>query len=434
MKKFKFILLSLLLCSCGLTNVSSLSTSSSSTSFSSSINETSSTSNEELSSSTSSSGSTTSSLISSSSSIPSSSSKEEIKNITIKDIKEEASKYKGLENNVGVYESNKTVEIDLVLIACLDAITTKQGYGDRYKILMSDGEDYIYIKTTLENYNYLKQYVDNRGVYKVKGNISLYNNEVEITVNDDITYLENKSIDVDYNDLAIKTTLENVYQEINSLKLNSKGIAFSKLVSIDVVCLAKDINNTNLYFGNGEYIINVHGNDKVTNKFVKGSSYNLVGALNMHNFRPGLEYVYAVKLDTGVEFNASNAKEMKASDFYNYKYETDEDPTYPNYTKLFEKPYKIKGYVNSYMKDSKEYIVFEDKYNDNYYSTYQNAQSAKAVFFVNENYVKLTSSNSKYCPLYEHLDLGTYLEITIFPYLWNTSKYPQVYCYDFVEL
>ena len=107
MKKFKFILLSLLLCSCGLTNVSSLSTSSSSTSFSSSINETSSTSNEELSSSTSSSGSTTSSLISSSSSIPSSSSKEEIKNITIKDIKEEASKYKGLENNVGVYESKK---------------------------------------------------------------------------------------------------------------------------------------------------------------------------------------------------------------------------------------------------------------------------------------------------------------------------------------
>ena len=202
MKKFKFILLSLLLCSCGLTNVSSLSTSSSSTSFSSSIIETSSTSNEELSSSTSSSGSTTSSLISSSSSIPSSSSKEEIKNITIKDIKEEASKYKGLENNVGVYESNKTVEIDLVLIACLDAITTQQGYGNRYKILMSDGEDYIYVKTSQENYKYLEKYADNRGVYKVKGNISLYNNEVEITVNDDILYLEGESIDIDYNDLA----------------------------------------------------------------------------------------------------------------------------------------------------------------------------------------------------------------------------------------
>lgn len=370
----------------------------------------------------------------SSSSLSSSSSSENKETLTISSIKEEAKKYKGLENSVGVYESNYYVEIDLTLIACLDAITTKSGYGDRYKILMSDGNDYIYIKTKQENYTYLKNYVEDRGVYTVKGYISLYNNEVELTVSEKPTYLSNKTIDINYETLAAKDTLENIYNEMYDLKLNCKGIAFSKIVAIDVVCLAKDINNTNLYFGNGSRIINVHGSDKVTNKFVVGSSYTLYGALNMHNFRPGLEYVHSVKLDSKIEFNTDDAKEIKAEDFYKYKYETDKDASYPNYSKLFEYPYVIKGYANSYTKDNKEYVVFEDKYNTNYYSTYQNAMNAKAVFFVNENYIKLTASNSKYCPMYEHIDAGTNLETIIFPYLWNTQKYPQVYCYSFNEI
>jgi len=423
MKKFKFLLLALLLSSCGLTNVNSTSFNDSSLSntsqSTSSINDITSLSSDISSSS----------IISSGSSL-----EEEIKETNIKEIKEIANKYKGLENNVGVYESNEQVEIELKLIACLDAITSKTGYGDRYKILMTDGKDYIYLKTTLEIYTNLKKYVEDRGVYNVKGNISLYNNEVEITVREEPKYLQGKDFEFDYNDLATQVTLKQFYEEINNLKLNCKGIAFSKIVSMDVICLAKDINNTNLYFGNGEYIINVHGNDKVTNKFVKGASYNLIGALNMHNFRPGLEYVYAEKLDVDIKFDVSNASEMKASDFYNYKYEVDEDESYPNYTQLFEKPYKIKGYVNSYMKDNKEYVVFEDQYNENYYSTYQNALNAKTVFFVNENYIKLTSSNSKYCPLYEHIENGTYLEITLFPYMWNTLKYPQVYAYEFIEI
>ena len=37
-----------------------------------------------------------------------------------------------------------------------------------------------------------------------------------------------------------------------------------------------------------------------------------------------------------LQFNINNVKEMKAEDFYKYKYETDKDETYPNYSKLFE--------------------------------------------------------------------------------------------------
>ena len=349
---------------------------------------------------------------------------------TIKDIKNKAKDFKGLENNVGVYESNIEVSLNLKLLACLDAITTKAGYGNRYKILMTDGSDYIYLKVGEENYKYLKDYVKDQSVYFIKGNISLYNGEVELTVEDKPIYLKDENINVDYDLIAEQTDLMNVYKELNNLKLNTKGIAFSKLVKVNVKCLAKDINNTNLYFGNGEYIINVHGHDKVTNSFQKDTSYTLIGAITMHNFRPGLEYVSHYNCDD-VEFNISDLKTMKASDFYNYKYEVDKYETYPNYTKLFEKPYVIEGYINSYVKDNKEYLVIDDVYKENYYSSYTAALNAKSVFLVNENYVGITDSNVKYCSLYEHLINGDKLKITVFPYLWNTQKYFQVYSYSF---
>lgn len=348
---------------------------------------------------------------------------------TIKDIKEKAEEFKGLENNVGVYESNVSVSLKLKLLSVLDAITSKTGYGDRYKILMTDGNDYIYLKTNYENYDYLKKYVKNQDVYQVNGNISLYNNEVEITVKEKIVYLENETIDVNYDSFVELLSLEELYQQTSLLKLNCKGIAFSKIVKIKAKCLAKDINNTNLIFGNEDFIINVHGHDKVTNSFTKGNSYVIYGAIQMHNFRPGLEFVCSSICDEDINFTTESALNKEAKSFYDYYYETDEDETYPQYSLLFYHPYKVTGYVNSYLKDNKEYIVFDGTFNENYYSTYQNAKSAKALFFVNENYVGLTSG--QYCPLYEHIDLGTKIEVTIFPYLWNTQKYPQVYCYDF---
>lgn len=373
----------------------------------------------------------TSTLLPTTSFIPTTSSSTTLTLKTIREIKEESKKFIGLENEVGVYESDVSVSIKLKLLSVLDAITTKKGYGNRYKILMTDGKDYIYLKATDTIYEYLKNYVQQQDVYLVNGNISLYNGEVEITVNEKVEYLENEKIEIDYSSLAEFLTLEEIYQEISTLKLNCKGIAFSKIVKVEVKCLAKDINNTNLYFGNGDYIINVHGHNKVTNSFTVGSSYVLYGAIQMHNFRPGLEYVASSRYDGNIEFSTESALNMPAKDFYKYSYEVDKKNTYPQYSSLFYHPYKITGYVNSYLKDNKEYIVFEDSFNENYYSTYQNAKSANAVFFVNENYVGLLGEDINYCPLYDYLESGEKVEITIFPYLWNTLKYPQVYCYDY---
>lgn len=378
---------------------------------------------------TSSSSNITSSNNSSEQSSSSSNSAAEI--ISVKDIKKKAENYLSSVNEVGVYESTEEVEIDLQLIAVLDAITTKQGYGSRYKALMSDGEDYIYVKITDTEYKNLKKYVTERQTYHVKGVIGLYNNtETEIISNGEIEYIGDEIILTDYLSLADELSLSDIYENLNNLALNCKGVAYSSIIKTKVTCLAKDINSTNLYFGNGQYIINVHGNDKVTNNFTKGSSYILVGALSVYNYRPSLEYVYSEPISEEITFDYNNALSLKASEFYNYTYQVDEEEKYPEYTKFFETPKLVEGYINYYLKDGKGNLVLTDNYYNSPFSTIENAKSAKSIMIDNENCRQLTDSNVAYCPLYEYALEETKISLVIFPYMWNTSKYPLVYCYN----
>lgn len=362
----------------------------------------------------------------------SSSSNSAAEKISVKGIKKKAENYLSSVNEVGVYESTEEVEIDLQLIAVLDAITTKQGYGSRYKALMSDGEDYIYVKITDTEYKNLKKYVTERQTYHVKGVIGLYNNtETEIISNGEIEYIGDEIILTDYLSLADELSLSDIYENLNNLAINCKGVAYSSIIKTKVTCLAKDINSTNLYFGNGQYIINVHGNDKVTNNFTKGSSYILVGALSVYNYRPSLEYVYSEPISEEITFDYNNALSLKASEFYNYTYQVDEEEKYPEYTKFFETPKLVEGYINYYLKDGKGNLVLTDNYYNSPFSTIENAKSAKSIMIDNENCRQLTDSNVAYCPLYEYALEETKISLVIFPYMWNTSKYPLVYCYNF---
>ena len=94
---------------------------------------------------------------------------------------------------------------------------------------------------------------------------------------------------------------------------------------------------------------------------------------------------------------------------------------------MFKHPYFVEGYFNLYIKSNKYYAVIESTYKDTYYSTYQNARSAKTLMIVNENYVGL--SDLKYLPVLDELENGTKIKAIVFPYLWNTNDYPQIYYY-----
>lgn len=436
MKKKNLILSGLIflsgLTACQGTNIISSISVSSSTSSSQSNVETTSSSNQTSLSTSSSSPITVQTSSNNSSWQSSSSSNSADEKISVKYIRRKVENYLSSVNEVGVYESTEEVEIDLQLIAVLDAITTKQGYGSRYKALMSDGEDYIYVKITDTEYKNLKKYVTERQTYHVKGVIGLYNKtEAEIISNGEIEYIGDEIILTDYLSLADELSLSDIYEDLNNLTLNCKGVAYSSIIKTKVTCLAKDINSTNLYFGNGQYIINVHGNDKVTNNFTKGSSYILIGALSVYNYRPSLEYVYSEPISEEITFDYNNALSLKASEFYNYTYQVDEEEKYPKYTKFFETPKLVEGYINYYLKDGKGNLVLTDNYYNSPFSTIENAKSAKSIMLDNENCRQLTDSNVAYCPLYEYALEEIKVSLVVFPYMWNTSKYPMVYCYNF---
>lgn len=436
MKKKNLILSGLIfllgLTACQGTNIISSISVSSSTSSSQSNVETASSSNQTSLSTSSSSPITVQTSSNNSSWQSSSSSNSADEKISVKYIRQKAENYLSSVNEVGVYESTEEVEIDLQLIAVLDAITTKQGYGSRYKALMSDGEDYIYVKITDTEYKNLKKYVTERQTYHVKGVIGLYNKtEAEIISNGEIEYIGDEIILTDYLSLADELSLSDIYEDLNNLTLNCKGVAYSSIIKTKVTCLAKDINSTNLYFGNGQYIINVHGNDKVTNNFTKGSSYILIGALSVYNYRPSLEYVYSEPISEEITFDYNNALSLKASEFYNYTYQVDEEEKYPEYTKFFETPKLVEGYINYYLKDGKGNLVLTDNYYNSPFSTIENAKSAQSIMLDNENCRQLTDSNVAYCPLYEYALEEIKVSLVVFPYMWNTSKYPMVYCYYF---
>ena len=339
-------------------------------------------------------------------------------------IKECARGLKSSVNDLGVAESNVKVSLDLKILSVFDMITTKNGMGNRYKLLMSDGNGFIYVKTNADVYQKAKSRIGQ--TLNIQGTVSLYCDLEEITHDGTFT-LGSKSIpDPEFK----KVSLEEAYAYTDEITLNGKGCNGGTLVQVECKYLGK-MDDTNGLFFDGEYIINVHGDSKFLNSLKIGSSYNLNGALNVFNFRPGLQYYSSSSSEK--EFSSIDVSKLELMDdsAYSIKYEVDKLSKYPEYSNMFKKLRKIEGYVNYYVKDSKYYTVFDKEYKEDYYNAYTNAMNAKALFFKNESMVNLSSEiGLSKNPLHEHYVSGNKVSIVVAPYLWNTNKYWQVYALE----
>lgn len=150
----------------------------------------------------------------------------------------------------------------------------------------------------------------------------------------------------------------------------------------------------------------------------------------MFKFRPGVEFLEKTAIDK-MEIEV-DLESLTAAELYNYQFEVDKAPSYPDYSSKFTKLYAHIGYANYYFKDGDAYVVLEDTYNENTYSTYQGARSAKALFLKNDNCVDLyTESDFSNCPFDQYIT-GEPVQIkTIFmPYLWNDLDYWQGFAVD----
>lgn len=317
------------------------------------------------------------------------------------------------------------VEFTGKLLARLDAITTQRNYGNRYKLLFVDSTGYLYVKVDLTTYQKLENAIGN--TYKVVGNPSIYVGQAEVVIN---SYQAATAINVDLASISeAMNDLSSVHSYASTLSLNSKGVAFGKLARVNAVYVAK-VDNAVLLFRDANNAIYLHGDNYIGNRFTLGGSYRLTVAITMFNFRPGIEFVaQETTSPLEIESDISDYDSITATQLYTQKYEVDKNATYPNYSNKFVSLLRFEGYANYYLKDGSAYIVLEDTFKAEAYSTYQNAATAKAIFVKNADSVGLYGDYEySQCPFSDYIsDEPIKIEVAFMPYLWNTSKYWQGY-------
>lgn len=353
-----------------------------------------------------------------------------IETIAIIDAKEKSLALKDNVNEVDVAVSTEMVQIKGTLLSRNDAVTTKKGYGNRYKLFIVDTTSYIYVQVDYKVYAKLENSIGK--TYLFKGNPSLYCKEPELVLD---SYEEINSFAVDLSTISVPfSSVNDIHQQEKTLPTNCKGIAFSSLISIDLTYIGVHDNKV-LLFSDGKDLILVHTRDKIKNSLSINSSYHLYATLSMYYYRPGLEYISHENIEQiDISTLKSNAHDITSQELYSTKiYNKDNDKSnmfYNEYSSRYQYLYHYKGYLDYYMVNQNVYCVLTDNLIEHQTIwTKENAINNKALFIVNSNYYNISESyfaNSKY---YQDYLNGTQIDIYFSLDLYNTGKYFQVYLY-----
>lgn len=362
----------------------------------------------------------------------SSSSQNEIKTKKINEVKPLCLALKNQVNDVDVAKSDEVVKISGVLLNRIDVVTTKSGYGNRYKLFIADETDYIYVQIDLTTYKKVENSIGK--TFSFTGNIALYCQEPEII----LTHYEEQttSINVDFDKLSTSyTSVNQIHLKEQTLPTNCKGIAASSLISISLKYIGIHDDKV-LLFTDGKELILLHTRDKVKNSLVLNNSYKIYATLNMYYYRPGLDYISHTRTEEEINLDSlkDNAKDITSSELYQTKlYDKDNSKSnvfYTKYTSRYQYLYHFKGYYDYYVKNGKYYFVLLDNSieHDNDW-TKETASNNKVLFIVNDSHYNLSYDEIKYRDFYEDFYNQNQVDIYFSLDLYNTEKYYQIFIY-----
>lgn len=340
-------------------------------------------------------------------------------------------------NSVGVYKSSIYVAFTAQLLTVQDYATSQSGYNTQYRVYVANSSGYMTVAISTPAYDGIKKYHDQQQVYNFKGYIGLYNDEVEVDMSGEgkPEYLKDVTLDYDYRIHAIPGgSISGLKDRVKAAKYNSKGLNWSNEIYTHRLTYVTKVENAVALFSDGTNMILVHSHDKLNNNFSVGNVYDLYGREGLYRFTPELEYIGHTTVTDTLDLDYTAAKSITASELSALKYELDKpSATAGNlrYTDALINLYYFEGYVNSYIKDYGEYIVFDDVAKAPY-KTYQNARDGKALFANNKSAEDLYEPEDiDNCPFYDYLfvdendglpKIGFYFAA----YSYNTLGYWQI--------
>lgn len=317
-------------------------------------------------------------------------------------------------NEVGVATSGETYKIKGTIIANLVTGTTKKGYGNQFVFLVMDETDSIYVQVDDVMREKLASQVLKGSEIEFTGFPSLYRNSAQLIANE--YEILNSSAPYSQRNIAThKNSISEIYEEIDKLTPNCKGTNFGNLFSFKALCYHKFVvsDNNTIFLDNNRSIL-VYDNNKLMNRLVEGMTYELIGAVQIYQFRPSfvLTEIKEEVEDSDIRYetylNNSLIEGKNNADFYAQQPKSDLDgnsyETYPKYRTLYGDAYKVEGYLNLVNTSSGFTLTFSAESKLNIYSSLSAAGKDQALIFNNGSETGLKSekddSHSVLLPYY----------------------------------
>lgn len=385
---------------------------------------------------------TSSSSISEESASSSSSSEEpvptpvEAEKVSLEKAKNACLSFEGTPNEVGLAIGERLFEVEGLVISVFDFGKSTKAYNgtEKYKATITDGVSFLTVALNEQFYKKVKDYIGQETTfYKIIGKESRLNNKAELIATSfeflsgtTTRYSSEQLLSIAPNSASINDS----YSRLSKAPLNAAGNYDGEIRSIKLKFVEKVVDSVWL-FTDGINYVTLHGPSKAYNNFkATTKAINVLIQENMYKYALSFDYITHISLNEDIAI--PEAKEaVKEADLYKNYPAKDSSSHFQVYEERKMNVYSFEGYVDYYVKTDKIFFVLSSTLNvlESTNRTKENARSKQTIFVSNETESNLTLNDYKYSKLYEAWQNEEKVNLTIYPYAWNSEKYFQVHVY-----
>lgn len=360
----------------------------------------------------------------------------EAEKVSLEEAKNACLSFEGTPNEVGLAIGERLFEVQGLVISVFDFGKSTKAYNgtEKYKATITDGVSFLTVALNEQFYKKVKDYIGQETTfYKIVGKESRLNGKAELIATSfeflsgtTTRYSSEQLLSIAPNSSSINDS----YSRLSKTPLNAAGNYDGEIRSIKLKFVEKVVDSVWL-FTDGVNYVTLHGPSKAYNNFkATTKAINVLVQENMYKYALSFDYITHVSLNEDIAIPEAKEAIKEEALYKNYPTK-DSSSHFQIYEKRKMNVYSFEGYVDYYVKTDKIFFVLSSTLNvlESTNRTKENARSKQTLFVSNETESNLTLNDSKYSKLYEAWQKEEKVNLTIYPYAWNSEKYFQVHVY-----